>query len=112
MVYHANVIKKIDHDYRSGIQGGLDKIAKTQEFIAVLNQEVIERGLELQNVTRCIPLAYSRAEIHARGNDAVITLRPQDYTANQVAVLAAFLTVQGGWPGGLDWMEDKKMKAC
>jgi len=111
MVYHAKVIKKINHDYHYGVQPGLDEIAKTQEFIAVLNQEVIEPGLVLQNVTQCIPLAYSQAEIHAKGNDTIITLSRQHYTADQVAVLAAFLKVQGGWPGGLEWIEGKKMKA-
>jgi len=111
MVFHAKAIKKINHDCRPGIQAGLDEIAKTQEFIAVLNQEVIGRGLVLQNVTRGIPLAYSQAEKLARGNDTIITLRRQDYTANQVAVLAAFLKVQGRWSGGLEWIEDKQMKA-
>ncbi|RPA97049.1 hypothetical protein L873DRAFT_1791224 [Choiromyces venosus 120613-1] len=94
MVYQAKVIKKIDPNCQPGIQDGLNEIAKTQEFIAVLEQEVVARRLVLKDVTRCIALAYDQASKHAQGNDSIITLREQHHTANQLAVLAAFLRVQ------------------
>ncbi|KAG0136136.1 hypothetical protein HOY82DRAFT_599573 [Tuber indicum] len=110
LVYHAIVIKKIDHVYEHGIQSGLDKIAHTTEFIAALDQEVRARHLLLQEVTAGISHIYYEVSKKAAGNDKIVTLHAQQYTTNQVAVLAAFLSVQGHWWLGHDWIEENNGK--
>ncbi|PUU75153.1 hypothetical protein B9Z19DRAFT_1090988 [Tuber borchii] len=105
IVYHANLLKKIDHCFARVVQNGLNKIAKTPEFVALLNQEVLERRLETKDVTPCIRMVYDACIMKADGNDYVITLRKADHTATHLAVLAAFLKLQSGWLGGLEWRE-------
>ncbi|KAG0136137.1 hypothetical protein HOY82DRAFT_536368 [Tuber indicum] len=112
MVSQAIVIKKIDHVYSAywyRIIPGLDKIAKTTEFITVLENEVAARGLSLKDVTTCISDTYSEVvTTYDEGNDNIVTLIAERYTPNQVAVLASFLRLQYMWPGGLDWIEEKE----
>ncbi|PUU72367.1 hypothetical protein B9Z19DRAFT_1111771 [Tuber borchii] len=78
----------------------------TPEFTKVLHDEVASRGLGLKAVTPCIALVYENVFQRARGNDFIITLYKGDYTANDGAVLAAFLRMQSEWPYGLAWREE------
>jgi len=48
-------MKKITTDRESGVQAGLDALAKTPEFIQILQEEVTARDLQLEAVTECIP---------------------------------------------------------
>ena len=107
-MYHAKLIKEIRTDCPPGIQAGLDELAKTSAFTHVLRDEAASRGLVLEAVIRCIALIYDKTFLHAHGNDHIITLYNGDYTANEVAVLAAFLRVQSEWLHGLQWNEEKR----
>ncbi|PUU82591.1 hypothetical protein B9Z19DRAFT_1190263 [Tuber borchii] len=106
MVHYAKLIKKIGTDCPPGIQAGLNELAKAPEFTKALHDEVASHGLGLTAVTSCIALVYAKVFQHARGNDYIITLYKGDYTANEGAVLAAFLRMQSEWPYGLEWREE------
>jgi len=108
MVYEAKLIKKIGTDCPPGVQAGLSALAKTEAFTEVLQKEVAVRNLVLEDVSPSIDFVYRKALRHASGNDSVITLYEVDYTANECAALAAFLTVQSKWPYGLEWKEEKR----
>ena len=107
MVYHAKLINEIRTNCPPGIQAGLNELATTPKFTHVLQDEVASRGLVLEAVVQCIALIYDKTFRHAHGNDHIITLYNQDYTANEVAVLATFLKVQSEWLHGLEWREEK-----
>jgi len=51
-------MKEIMTDRESGVQAGLDALAKTPEFIQILQQEVTVRGFQLEAVTEYIPSIY------------------------------------------------------
>ena len=106
MVYYAKLIKKIGTDCPPGTQAGLNELAKAPEFTKVLHDEVASRGLGLEAVTPCIALVYEKVFQRARSNDCTITLYKGDYTANEGAVLAAFLRMQSEWSYGLKWTEE------
>ncbi|PUU73700.1 hypothetical protein B9Z19DRAFT_1134629 [Tuber borchii] len=89
-----------------GIQAGLNELAKAPEFTQVLHDEVASRGLGLKVVTSCIASVYEKVLQRARGNDFIITLYKEDYTANEGAVLAAFLRMQSERSCGLEWREE------
>jgi len=55
----------------------------------------------------CIPVVYGRGSKGERDNQSIITLICKDHTASERAVLATFLRLQSGWPGGLAWKEDR-----
>ncbi|PUU75166.1 hypothetical protein B9Z19DRAFT_368232 [Tuber borchii] len=106
MVYYAKLRKKIGTDCPPETQAGLNELAKAPEFTKVLHDEVASRGLELKAVTSCIASVYNKVLRRARGNDYIITLYKEDYTANEGAVLAAFLRMQSEWSYGLKWREE------
>jgi len=108
-VFHAKVLKKIPQNSPAGIQEGLNAIAKTEEFIKALEEEVKCRRLVPKAVAKCIRLAYFQASKHNQSNDIIITLRQQHHPVHELAVLAAFFKVQRGWPGGLEWKEVKQV---
>ena len=114
IVHHAILIKKIKADCpldgRLDIQAGLDELAKTPEFTKILHDEAASRGLVLEAVIQCIALAYKIAFYHAPVNDYIITLYNGDCTADEAAVLAAFLRLQSEWPYGLEWREVKRKR--
>ena len=101
-------MKKITTDSEYEVQAGLDELAKTPEFIQILQEEVTARRLQLQAVTACIPSIYYEASKRALWNDLVITIYEEDHTVEQCAVLAAFLKMQRGWPLGLQWREVRR----
>ena len=107
-MYQANLMKKITTDHESEIQAGLDALAKTQEFIQVLQEEVTASGLQLEAVTDCIPNIYHEASKRALSNDFVITIYKDEHTMEECAVLAAFLKMQHGWPHPLKWREQAR----
>ena len=109
-MYLAQVIKKIDPEFAGGVGEGLNEIAKTPEFVALLEQEVLERCLVMKDAIRCIGAAYFQARKTAHGNDDVITLRRAHYTNVELAVLTAFLRLQSEWRGGrgLEWRYESK----
>ena len=110
MVYHAKLIKKIGADCPPEIQAGLNELAKTLAFTKVLRYEAASRGLKLEAVTPCIALVYDKVFKHAHGNDYIITLYEEGYTASELAVLAAFLRMQSEWPHGLQWRDEKEKR--
>jgi len=57
-VYQANFMKEIMTDRESGVHAGLDALAKTPEFILILQQEVTVKGFQLEAVTEYIPSIY------------------------------------------------------
>ena len=102
-MYQARLMKKIPTDSEYEVQAGLDKLAKTPEFIQILQEEVAASGLQLEAVTACIPSIYYEASKRAIWNDIIITIYEEDHTVEQRAVLVAFLRMQRGWPFGLQW---------
>ena len=106
-MYQAELMKKIMTDRESGVQGGLNALAKTPEFIQILQEEVAASDLKLKAITACIPYIYYEASKRALRNDFTITIYKEDHTPEQRAVLIAFLKMQRGWPSGLQWMERK-----
>jgi len=107
-VYQAKLMKKIGTDCPSGVQAGLDALAKTSEFTQALQKEVAASDLALEKVTACIPSIHDEASKCALGNDSIITIYEEDHTIEQRAVLTTFLKMQSGWPHRLDWMEGKR----
>ena len=101
-------MKKITTDSEYEVQAGLDELAKTPEFIQILQEEVTASCLQLKAVTACIPSIYYEASKRALYNDFIITIYEEDHTAEQRAVLAAFLRMQRGWPLGLQWREVRR----
>jgi len=101
-------MKKITTDRESGVQAGLDALAKTPEFIQILQEEVTARDLQLEAVTECIPDIYYKASKHALSNDFIITIYKEEHTMEERAVLATFLRMQREWPHGLQWKEGRK----
>jgi len=101
-------MKKITTDRESGVQAGLDALAKTPEFIQILQEEVTARDLQLEAVTECIPDIYYEASKHALSNDFIITIYKEEHTMEERAVLATFLRMQREWPHGLRWKEGRK----
>ena len=87
----------------AGIQGRIDELAKTPEFVEALQNEVAARKLTLKNVTACIGSIYNSVAKHGEGNDFVIAFHEDHYTSEECAVLTTLLHVQSGWPGGLKW---------
>ncbi|PUU77512.1 hypothetical protein B9Z19DRAFT_1086112 [Tuber borchii] len=110
MVHHAKLIKKIGDDCPTEIQAGLNELAKTPAFTKVLREEAASRGLKPEAVTLCIALVYDKVFQQAHGNDYIITLYEEDYTASERAVLATFLRMQSEWPHGLQWSEEKRKR--
>ena len=101
-------MKKITTDRESGVQAGLDALAKTPEFIQILQEEVTARGFQLEAVTECIPSIYYEASKRALRNDFVIAIYEEEHTMEECAVLAAFLRMQREWPHGLQWREQER----
>ena len=108
MVYEAKLIKKIGADCPPGVQAGLSALAKTEAFTQALQKEVAVRNLVLEDVSPSVDFVYRKTLQRATDNDFVITLYKVDYTANECAALAAFLTVQSKWPFGLEWKEEER----
>jgi len=104
-VYQAELMKKFTTDRESGVQDRLNELAKTPEFIHILQEEVAARGLQLEAVTECIPYIYYEVSKRAFRNDFIITIYQEDHTVEECAALAAFLRMQRGWPSGFQWME-------
>ncbi|PUU77513.1 hypothetical protein B9Z19DRAFT_1086113 [Tuber borchii] len=110
MVHHAKLIKKIGAGCPTEIQAGLNELAKTPAFTKVLRKEAASRGLKPEAVTPCIASVYGKVCQHAHGNDYIITLYEEGYTASELTVLATFLRMQSEWPHGLQWREEKRKK--
>ncbi|CUS15413.1 unnamed protein product [Tuber aestivum] len=107
IVCHARLTGKIGWNLLSGIQDGIDELAKTPALVAALRDETVAYQLAPQDVTQCIGCIHHTVSNHNNGNDHVITLYEDDYTREECAVLAAFLEVQRDWPDGFAW---KRMK--
>ena len=108
-MYQARLMKKIPTDSEYEVQAGLDELAKTPEFIQILQEEVTASRLQLKAVTACIPSIYYEASKRAIWNDIIITIYEEDHTVEQRAVLVAFLRMQRGWPLGLQWREGRRV---
>ncbi|PUU73731.1 hypothetical protein B9Z19DRAFT_1134546 [Tuber borchii] len=108
IVYQAELMKKITTDSEYEVQAGLNELSKTPEFIQILQEEVTASRLQLEAVTACIPSIYYEASKRAIWNDIIITVYEGDHTAEQRAVLVAFLRMQRRWPFGLEWREGRK----
>lgn len=107
-MYQAELMKKITTNSEYEVQEGLDELAKTPEFIQILQKEVTANGLQLEAVTACIPYIYYEASKRAIWNDFIITIYKEDHTVEKRAVLTAFLRMQRGWPLGLQWREGRR----
>lgn len=107
---HARLIKKIRSEPVSGIQVGIDELAKTPAFVAALQKEVAAHQLAIEAVTACIGCIYNTVSKHSNGNDPVITLYEDHYTREECAVLATFLRVQSGWLSGFMWERVEKRR--
>ncbi|RPA97050.1 hypothetical protein L873DRAFT_1810301 [Choiromyces venosus 120613-1] len=101
----ARQTRKISHA-TSGVQAGLNQLAKTKEFQDVLAEQVKARRLTRGDATRCIPVVYHELSKIVHGNSGVIIIRKGDHTPNELAVLATILQVQSQWPDPLKWMEE------
>jgi len=107
MVHHAKLINKIGADCPPEIQAGLNELAKTPAFTKGLHDEPASRGLKPEAVSPCIALVYGKVFQHTHGNDYIITLYEEGYTAGELAVLATFLRMQSEWPHELHWREER-----
>jgi len=107
-VCHAKLIKKIKSDSISGVQGGLNELAKLPDFIAALQTEIDARQLILENITPRLSSIYNTTAKRSNGNDLVITLYEYRYTQAECALLATFLQLQSGWPNGFEWEQVKR----
>ena len=92
----------------SGVQGGLDELAKLPDFIAALQNETDARQLTLENITPHPGSIYNTTAKHANGNDLVIALYEDHYTQAECGLLAAFLQLQSGWPNHFIWEQVKR----
>ena len=101
-------MKEIMTDGESGVQAGLDALAKTPEFIHILQQEVTIRGFQLEAVTEYIPSISCEASKRALSNDFIITIYKAEHTMEECAVLAAFLRMQREWAHVLQWREQER----
>ncbi|CUS08684.1 unnamed protein product [Tuber aestivum] len=105
IVYSARLNKRITSS--AGVQKGLIELAGKEEFIKIVQQEVQDRGLNLEDVIACVPGIYDEVSNRPHDNYSKIVLWAREYTPNQVAALVGFLKMQSKWPHALDWREDR-----
>ena len=107
MVYLAKLQKKVPQT--AGIQRGLGELAQSDEFTAILHQEVEARKLDVIDVMACVDHLYHEVSSRTKGNDDtvnnIIIVRATKFNDNERAALVIFLKVQGNWPNPLDWRE-------
>ena len=95
-MYLAQVIKKIDPEFAGEIQEGLSNVAKTHEFVALLELGVLEHWLVMKDCILYIGAAYIQACKIAHSNDDVITLRRAHDINVELSLLTVFLKLQSG----------------
>ncbi|CUS08682.1 unnamed protein product [Tuber aestivum] len=105
IVYTARLNKMIASSV--GVQSGLIELAGKEEFIRIVQQEVRDRGLNLEDVIACVPGIYDEVCNRPHDNYCMVVLWALEYTPNQVAALVGFLKMQSEWPYSLDWREDE-----
>jgi hypothetical protein len=103
ITYQATLSKEISH--HGGVQQKLNKLAKRPDFKNLLQIQVTQCKLVLKDVEACVPNIYHEVSKHAHGNTGVVELRGNDYTVNDLAVLAAFFELQKQWTNPLVWKE-------
>ncbi|KAG0133205.1 hypothetical protein HOY82DRAFT_669128 [Tuber indicum] len=110
VVYHAQLLGRIQPDCPPSVLVGLHRLAKTPEFQGLLHHEAVARKLTLGVVTPAIALVYNSVSKYSKGNYIVITLHEDNYTAPVCAVLAAFLQLQCTWDPGFQWRRVKRSR--
>ncbi|KAG0638152.1 hypothetical protein HOY80DRAFT_968792 [Tuber brumale] len=110
LVYHAQLLGRFRPDCPPSVLVRLHELAKIPEFQELLHHEVVAGQLTLGDVTPAITLSYNAASKYSQGNDVVITLHEDNYTAPVCAVLAAFLQLQSTWDVGFRWRRVKRSR--
>ncbi|KAG0637013.1 hypothetical protein HOY80DRAFT_1024067 [Tuber brumale] len=89
-----------------GVQKGLNTLAETEEFEAILKSLADERRLVPALIRDRAKRLYDEVSKHAHGNDKMITVRAKDFTTEECAALVTYLSMQKQWPAPLDWREE------
>ncbi|PUU75642.1 hypothetical protein B9Z19DRAFT_1089895 [Tuber borchii] len=114
IVYLAKLEKKVPPTV--GVQEGLDKLAQSNEFTAILHKEVQARKLSVTDVMASISHLYDEVCNRTNGDDDtidyLIIVRTTKFNDNERAALAIFLKVQDNWQNRLEWMEGEIMEGA
>ncbi|PUU80420.1 hypothetical protein B9Z19DRAFT_1079508 [Tuber borchii] len=109
IVYLAKLEKKVPPTV--GVQEGLDKLAQSNEFTAILHKEVSARRLSVTDVMASVSHLYDEVCNRTNGNHDIgsLIIVKTKFNDNERAALVIFLKVQDNWKKPLEWMEEHIM---
>ncbi|PUU75152.1 hypothetical protein B9Z19DRAFT_367429 [Tuber borchii] len=105
-VDYARDINKLAE--KGGLQEGINSLYKTDhEFVRILHEQGVKRGLSRSDVKRCVGGLYHALSKNVHGNNGNILIRKSDFSDNDRAVIVSLMILQQGWPDHhLKWSEE------